>query len=395
MESSLPADKRKRLTILVAIGVTTSLYLVNHHVMANSGQELFPAICDINETFDCTKVARSPYSEFFGIPVASFGLLFYLLFGGLMVRPPLRVADIAWSWSLIGIVPTLFLALVSFTQIGAICLFCTVLYVLNVAMLFICAHLPGVRGNLLGSFTSGLEATLRLLVVPAVAVGVLVIGFGALALPQILEPPRKEDDANLAFVYQMFKKRTPSEELVASLKNDFLLGSRAAPVQVVAFSDYECPYCGRFAPIFKDLVKRYRGKVAFYFKHFPLSNICNEHITSEKHRFSCISASYTRCAGLQDPELFWKVHDGIFAMDSIDEDKLKALAVGLELDQAALTQCLNGEEVAGKIKNDIAIGKAAGVMGTPSVFINGRQLKELSPKVLYYFISQMIKDGNL
>lgn len=401
----LPKEKKFRLLMLLGIGIAVSLYLVYHHVQVVTGQQLAPSICSFSATFDCDKVARSAFSEVLGVPVASFGLLFYLLVFGIIWWTPSKTAklpSVLWFWSILGLIPTLFLALVSLVVIQSICLFCTILYVLNIALLFICAHLPGVRGDLFGAFTDGLQATVLYLISAVsnrrVAMNVFAAGITAAVVLTVHVPLSSPVDpetqgSELEFAYGIWKQSRLFKFPEESLDQDFTIGSADAPVTVVGFSDFECPFCQRFAPVFHKLVHRYRGKVRFHFKHFPLSSLCNEHIQGEKHRYACKSGLYARCAGLQSPELFWQVHDGIMGLGSkIDDQSLDELIKSVPIDRSSFQACIDEPKSMQKIKADIELGRKNLVNGTPSVFINGRRLVQLNPEVLFYIVGRLVSE---
>ena len=152
--------------------------------------------------------------------------------------------------------------------------------------------------------------------------------------------------------------RPPPLDLVAS--HSPTLGSDAPKVQVVEFSDFECPYCSRAAETLQQLKDKYAGQpVQFVFRHFPLSF----------HPNARPAAEHAQCAHEQGK--FWPLHDAIFAnQKELSPDKLKELAgqVGLDMDQ--LSSCLTG--VGKVIEADLAAATAAGVGGTPSFYINGQ-----------------------
>lgn len=152
--------------------------------------------------------------------------------------------------------------------------------------------------------------------------------------------------------------RPPALELAAT--HSPWLGSAEAKVQVVEFSDFECPYCSRAADTLKELKTKYEGKpVQFVFRHFPLSFHANARPAAE----------YAQCA--HEQEKFWPLHDEIFAAQrELSTEKLKELAGKVGLDQAKLDECLT--RVGPLVEADMKIASEAGVGGTPSFYINGQ-----------------------
>lgn len=155
------------------------------------------------------------------------------------------------------------------------------------------------------------------------------------------------------------------------------LGDPNAPVLIVEFSDYQCPFCLRhFQQTMPKLREQYidTGKVRYVFKDFPLDSI---HPQARK------AAEAANCAGKQGQ--YWAMHDRLFA----EQDRwagnadavgvFKAFAADLGLDTAAFAACLDGGETAAEIEEDVSEGLVAGVQGTPAFFINGRFISGAQP----------------
>jgi protein-disulfide isomerase len=139
-------------------------------------------------------------------------------------------------------------------------------------------------------------------------------------------------------------------------------GKPEAPLTVVEFSDYECPFCGRHVrDTWPKLAAEYMdtGKVKFVFRDFPLEQI---------HRSAFKAAEGARCAGQQGK--YWEMHDRLFANQrALGPAELTGYATALGLDTAAFDACLSSGSQAAAIRKDMADGRAAGVTGTPAFFI--------------------------
>jgi protein-disulfide isomerase len=138
-------------------------------------------------------------------------------------------------------------------------------------------------------------------------------------------------------------------------------GSREAPVVVVEFSDFECPFCAEFArKTLPALKTRYigSGKVRFVFNHFPLETM---------HPAALRAAVIAEC-GRQQGE-FWTVHDRLFANQSTLDGVVTNPGKTVSLDQQRLTECLGSEQAIKAVKADIEVGKQLGLTGTPTFFI--------------------------
>jgi protein-disulfide isomerase len=155
---------------------------------------------------------------------------------------------------------------------------------------------------------------------------------------------------------------TPPEVEVA-LDDAPRRGLEDAPVLVVEFADYECPYCQRIHPDLKKLQQEFPGQVAVAFKDFPLP----------MHRYAGKAAEAARCAAQQGR--FWDFHDVLFDnTPKFEPAQLKEYARTLKLDTARFDQCLDAGEQAVAVQRDLAQGQRLGLTGTPSFFINGHFL---------------------
>ena len=142
-------------------------------------------------------------------------------------------------------------------------------------------------------------------------------------------------------------------------------GPADAAVTIVEFSDFQCPYCARIPPALKRVEETYGKNVRVVFRDFPLLSI---------HPNAAKAAEAGACAA--DQNKFWEMHDEIFAnQQKMAVDDLKAHAKKVGLDSAVFDACLDSGKKAEEWKADTADGEKYGVSGTPSVFINGRQLQ--------------------
>lgn len=147
-------------------------------------------------------------------------------------------------------------------------------------------------------------------------------------------------------------------------------GNPKAPVTIVEFGDFQCPFCGRVEPTLMDLLKKYHGKVKLAFRDFPLRAI---------HPFAEGAAEAGRCAEAQGK--FWPMHDAMYADQSkLSEDDLIKTAASLGMNSSAFASCMKSGKYRAAIEQDEATGLKAGVTGTPAFFINGRFLSGAVPE---------------
>ncbi len=169
-----------------------------------------------------------------------------------------------------------------------------------------------------------------------------------------------------------------------SVDDDPTLGNKDAKVTIIEFSDFQCPFCGRFytqteLQLKKDYVDT--GKVLFVYRDFPLSSI---HPNAQK------AAEASECADEQGK--FWEYHDLLFTKQDpwADTDGITAFkqyAKDLGLNTGQFNSCLDTGKYASEVDKDFQDGSNAGVSGTPSFFINGQQVVGAQP---YSVFKQMI-----
>jgi predicted DsbA family dithiol-disulfide isomerase len=137
-------------------------------------------------------------------------------------------------------------------------------------------------------------------------------------------------------------------------------GPANAPVKIVEYGDFECPYCQKAQSALDKVTAEYKDKVALVYKDWPLEN----HANAEK------AAEAAHCAGAQGK--YWQYHDLLYSTKQVTLPELKQHAVALGLDAAAFNKCLDSGEKAGLVKAQLAEGQGLKLEGTPSFFINGR-----------------------
>jgi predicted DsbA family dithiol-disulfide isomerase len=156
-------------------------------------------------------------------------------------------------------------------------------------------------------------------------------------------------------------------------------GAANAPVTIVEFSDFECPFCSGLLPTLKTIEENYKDKIRIVYRQFPLNNI---HPRAQK------AAEASMCANEQGK--FWQLHDAMFAdQQRLTVEDLKAKAATLSMNGEAFATCLDSGKHAAAIRDSIVEGSKAGVDGTPALFINGRFLAGNQP---YAEIEKVIED---
>jgi protein-disulfide isomerase len=164
---------------------------------------------------------------------------------------------------------------------------------------------------------------------------------------------------------------TNAQELVEKAK-PIVRGQNTAPVKIMVFSDYMCPWCGVYAQTIENQVHATyvnTGQVVEVYHDFPLGGA---------HKYSFLAARAARCAN--DQGKFWEYHDALFANQSKwgaesspPVKSLKKYATDLQLDRSRFDACIDSDMHADVVEYNHQLGQAAGVNETPTIFINNRK----------------------
>jgi len=421
----------RAIAVLNLIGVALSLYSLHHHIALEYGLQTEPSFCNISATFNCDAVNASEWSTILGLPIASYGLAFYSLFGlfALLALKPTRVPTeiataVASTLSVGAVGFSVYLFAISKFVIGTICLVCVSLYLLNILLLWL-SYRSGRPLSFLAQLGTGLPALLKL---PFLALGLgrfsrsqyknsacgwsilgLALGIILVTQPQrailatvdlkSLTPFDEESAARAALEH--WKSSTPiaiSENTATGPSHDYAKGPSDAPITIIEFSDFECPACRRFYADLKEIVGAYSGKVRAIHRNFPIDQTCNVNIPQPAHVNACYAALFTRCAGEQGK--FWEATDYIFSLPAIDAGAppetvaadINAGIAALDLDEVGMNECLSAERQKQRIIEDIDEAVTLGLQATPTVWINNRPVLGVTKQNLTTIIDHILAE---
>lgn len=157
-------------------------------------------------------------------------------------------------------------------------------------------------------------------------------------------------------------------------------GAPMAPITIVEFSDFECPFCGRAAPILEEVISEFHGEVKLAFFHFPLS----------MHPRAAAAARATVAA--QNQGKFWEMHDLIFQnQTALERSDLEAYATRIGLDLDRFRADLDAPETQRRVEADRAQGERLGVDSTPTLFVNGRKFLEAPESLKAYLREELAR----
>jgi protein-disulfide isomerase len=360
---------RRSLIVFSALalaGVVISHQLVELHAAVKYAGASDTGIC-ATAGFSCTEAASSRWSTIGTLPIAALGEAFYATFlllallAGLR-RKPLRGLDgVFLGGSLLAVGYSVFL-LVTSLQGGYVCPKCVGLYIVNAGMLV--TALVGHAERIGAAFkrlpaalgTPAFFAALAVMVVATIAAQ----GVYAHQAQAVRDAQRVEQALN------------PPAPLVDVDPGDSpAKGPADAPVVVVEFSDFECPFCKRLTDNLREASKLY-PQVRIHFRHFPMDQACNPAITQPFHQHACLAAYAAECA--ERNGRFWEMHDRLFAHNGdLSRPKLLEHARAVGLDVESFDKCLDDPAIQAAVRRDAEAGIALQVQGTPTFFVNGRR----------------------
>ena len=394
--------------ILVALGLVVSVYLLWRYIVltdnwSNGGVD----VCSTLFGVGCDAVLRSPASFQLGLPLAGWGLVYYGALATLLLLA--RFLGEAFEFeahfaalllALLAFFLTLALAGTVLTGKAPFCPLCALVHLINLALVFSLkrltassiaklfqALLAGGKYLLTGKTADPVQARWKLL-------GFFTTGLIAVVMYQwvLIEALPRAVLNNRAF-----DPRQVIEEFEASTEHDIpvgaddpILGLANAPVQIVVFSDFQCPACRGYARELYTLVEKYAKKLQVVFKHFPLDKACNPIMKRDLHPKAC-EAAYAAVAAHKQ-ERFWPFHDKLFAADLYeDTNTFPSLAAASGLDVQSFEADFLAEATKEKVQADIELAIHLNVDATPTLFLNRRRISDTRPQAVRSLIDHVLQ----
>ncbi len=364
--------------ILVVIGFLITVDLAYIYYQANFNQYALPSFCSVSDLIDCDGVARTTESQFFGIPLAYWGLFLYsfiiMLLGvdKLKKVPFLKFLEVfknkfhyIASLGLISFIISMGLLCISLFEIKKICVMCALTYVINLCIGIVAVQ--NIKGNFIGAIKQSWQDFVEALKPIPYRVAFIVVmlcacGFLGWAFTSAKFSPALKFDRE----YGEFTRATNNKYAVKGN----LLGTDAKDAVVLEiYSDYMCPMCYACNIMIHKLAKEFKN-VRVEHHSMPLDTACNKYLKQEFHHGSCTMAKYAEAAHIQGK--FWEVNSLFFEKKPATEDEiielLKNSGFGLDMDK--LQKDAHSKKVAKIISRDIQYAVANKQIGTPSMKID-------------------------
>lgn len=387
--------------LLVVAAALSVLLLLKHYGIGTPAD----AICGAEPVSGCDVVNQSAYAELVGVPLAAIGLVFYVslaaalalaLFAGDAVRG--AVARLALGALGLSMAADLVLLGLQAGKLNAYCTLCLLTYAMGAGAFALL--LPARRALVQSPLATG-EG--RLVVAGSLITAVATLAAAATyqvalrgrapspaailgasggdaqqeaqRLQAILDDPQKLE--------RYYSEKALKEFEQAKAENFDLAGTpfkgpADAPIKVVEFSDFLCPYCRQLADGLGAFLPQTAGRVALYYKQYPMDNACNESLKQQLHPGACVVALGGVCAAEQNR--FWPYHDRVFAKQGqmTTRQEVQKAAAEAGLDAAAFGACMDRPAILERLRAQIREGTAAGVKGTPAIFLNGRRVTRMN-----------------
>lgn len=397
---------------LICLGLTLSGYLLWRSLLLQSGGTVGADICSAVFGSGCDSALSSTGSWWLSVPVAGWGLAYFalletLLILGWLFREDFGVEsrDAVSLLALGGMSVSLLLAARMLRSSSPHCPLCWAIHTVNLAVLVtVWRSTEHSASSLLSRlisalrYASGGEAidpvaarrrTLYLVVAFLVA-GITYQWSYVQAAVRTAKSGQPDPQALIAGFEQA------SHRSIQLSQDDPRLGPASAKAQLVIFSDFQCPACKRLAGDLRGLEKKFTGDVSIVFKHYPLNSACNPSIRNNMHPLAYAAARASIAAARQGK--FWEFHDGLFEIDYRTlagrpegfEAALTALAGRLGLDEASFNQVRQSDLTAANVHADVDEGNRLGVEGTPTIYLNGRQVDRIDPQAIETLIRHVI-----
>jgi protein-disulfide isomerase len=344
----------------------------------------------------------SPVSLHFGLPLVAWSFLYYATLAGFLLLGQLLGDEFALEAHFAAFLVSLSAVFISLLLMLAghatFCPLCTLAHLNNLVLALmlwrltgrtatqlIRALMAGARYVITGKAADPVQARWNLLGLVTVALGVLALYQWSLIK---VSPGSSLDDSQQI----LDKYRSGTEQEIPLGPDDPILGPADAPVQLVVFTDFQCPACRRYAHELHTMVDQYGDKLQVVLKHFPLNEACNPGMEVDLHPRACDAAYAAEAARKQGK--FWPFHDKLFAADLRSEttgfDSL-ARDVGLDLERFKADSVDISTMV--KVHSDIALGGNLKVHGTPTLFLNRRPVSSIRPQAVRVLIYQLLQEA--
>ncbi len=366
----------------------------------------YASVCDVNSRFSCSNAYTSQYGAAAGVPVAVYGVLFFLFIIGLVTlcsrsrTASQNLAGYVFVSSTLGLAVVLYLAYASYFILGTVCLLCVGTYVAVIGLFLSSgaaakepmSSLPGRATRDLGTLvrTPAALAAAGLFVAAALAAVFMFPGGGASAAP---DGGVSADGSQAAAIPSADEARVREFEawLATQPRETVNVPANGADVVIVKFNDYQCPACGQthveYKPVFQKWMKEAPGKVVVVSKDYPLERECNPQMSNDMHPAACDAAVAVRLAreqGKAEAMEDWLFSNQPAMTPASVRQAARDVGGVTDMDARYAATLL-------QVRADAQLGTQMNITGTPTFFLNGIRLPGLRPEFFDVAIAWELK----
>lgn len=380
--------KKVFILFFALVGFLTTIKLAIIYYEANFDKYALPSFCSISEFIDCDGVAQTIHSQFFGIPLAYWGMCFYLFIMFMVFVDRLKnIKFLSFlevfknpfayicALGVISFMISVFLATLSIFEMKKICILCFFTYFLNLLI----AAIAGIDMGLVESFKESVQDFFQALKRPKYLISFLVLsGIAAAVLTYtttsyVFTPQVR--------YYDQVRKYADMKENPYKFTGN-VMGDENAKTIVYVYTDYRCPICKAFNVMMARAAKEVKG-IKVVHKNLPLDNECNKTIATPFHIGSCMLSRYAIAA--EDQGHFWEMNSVLFDKQpkvedkGLTEDDVLTIAKSLKLDTAKLKEDAHSAQIKEKLSKEIDSAIDLKIKGTPTMVINGVVYEGIMP----------------
>ena len=354
--------------------IATTIYLTKHYLDVHFPVGLGEgSLCDVNSFLNCDAATHSKIAAVFGIPIAALGMVIgILLLFGFFFKSPAYEGTL-YKILMLNFAGCMVLLAFSLFILGSLCPFCTLYYFFSGLAFFVFWKYSPHRALDVKSL------------IPMVVVMVLSLGINKFI---VVHKENSQELVRDSLIKQY--DSYPKIALPAQMSPHFIAKSTEkfedAPIQLMVFSDFQCPACKVLSDMMEPIIKRYKGRINISYFFYPLDNSCNDKMTRALHSTACTAAYLANCSG----EKFLEVHDKIFE----DQQSLSFEYLNKYAERLNLAECFKSDETKQQVKTLVDQGNLIGIKSTPTVLLNGVKIEGALPLGQFYLLMDELVKRN-
>lgn len=383
--------KKVFILFFALVGFLTTIKLAYIYYDSNFNPYSLPSFCSVNEFVDCDGVAQTTHSQFLGIPLAYWGMGFYIFIIFLVFVDKLKEIkflgflnvfknpmDYISSLGYFSFMISMILAAVSVFEIKKICILCVFTYILNLCIALTATDVKvGISGSIKTSIKDFIDA-LKIKKYLISFIILILIASGGLTyttLSYCFTPQVKRYNA----ITKYSKMKTNPFKVSGNV-----LGDPNAKIIVYIYTDYKCPICRAYNVITHRAAQELSGFKIIH-RNLPLDTECNKNIPRPFHQGSCTMAKYAIAA--EDQGRFWDFNSELFEKQPKNEHEILKLAKAMGFNTIKLKEDAHSIKTKERLNKEIDGATEQGIDGTPTLVIDGKVYQGIKP---YYELKDIL-----